>query len=331
MAIPCNHNAEKQERLAAAFSSMGDVVHATAVVHDILRAAPQTQIHWLVEPPFAAIPTMHPGVQQVHLLPWRRWRRALFDRSTWAQMGALRLQMREARYDAVLDVQGLLKSALWARQADAPVWGYDRSSAREGVAALCYARVASVARGLQAVQRCRLLAASCLGYTLPSTPPHFGLQAPAAVWQPGVAGSTAVLIPNASRAEKLWPEADWIALGQAQQRCGLRPVVLWGSAAEQALAQRIAAGCGGEVPPFLKVGDMAAVLAAARQVVGLDTGFTHLAAALGRPTLGIYCDHDPGLAGITGSGVVKSIGGKGQRPALAAVLQLMTELDSVRA
>ena len=62
------------------------------------------------------------------------------------------------------------------------------------------------------------------------------------------------------------------------------------------------------------VGEMAAVLAGARQVVGLDTGFTHLAAAFGRPTLGIYCDHEPGLAGITGPGPVASIGGKGQVP-----------------
>jgi heptosyltransferase-1 len=64
------------------------------------------------------------------------------------------------------------------------------------------------------------------------------------------------------------------------------------------------------------------VLAGAQQVVGLDTGFTHLAAALGRPTLGIYCDHEPGLAGITGPGQVASIGGKGQVPSRADVLAL---------
>ena len=79
------------------------------------------------------------------------------------------------------------------------------------------------------------------------------------------------------------------------------------------------------MPPFLKVGEMASVLAGAQQVVGLDTGFTHLAAALGRPTLGIYCDHDPGLAGITGPGRVASIGGKGQVPSRADVLALFEQ------
>jgi heptosyltransferase-1 len=111
-----------------------------------------------------------------------------------------------------------------------------------------------------------------------------------------------VLIPNASRPEKLWPERHWVAVGRRMRELGWTPVVLWGRPDEQTLAERIAASCEGDVPPFLKVGEMASVLAGARHVVGLDTGFTHLAAAFGRPTLGIYCDHEPGLAGITGPG-----------------------------
>jgi heptosyltransferase-1 len=134
-----------------------------------------------------------------------------------------------------------------------------------------------------------------------------------------------VLIPNASRPEKLWPEARWVAVGKRLHDSGWKPVVLWGSPAEQTLAERIAAGCDGDVPPFLKVRDMAAVLAGAQTVVGLDTGFTHLAAALGRPTIGIYCDHEPGLAGVTGPGSVHSLGGKGQVPKLADVLALLEQ------
>ena len=79
------------------------------------------------------------------------------------------------------------------------------------------------------------------------------------------------------------------------------------------------------MPPFLKVREMAAVLAGAQTVVGLDTGFTHLAAAFGRPTIGIYCDHDPGLAGVTGPGSVFSLGGIDQVPKLADVLALLDQ------
>ena len=305
---------------------MGDVVHATPVVFDILRRHPDAQIDWLVEAPFAAIPQMHSGVRRVLPMAWRKWRQSLGQRATWRAMGALRAELRREPYDVVLDLQGLVKSALWARQAAGPVAGYDWGSAREPLAALLYQHTVTVPRRLHAVQRCRMLVAAHLGLDEPVDPPAFGLRAPEQGWLPR--GAFSVLIPNASRPEKLWPERHWIAVGRRLREVGMPPLVLWGREGEQTLAERIAAGCEGDVPPFLKVGEMALVLSRARQVVGLDTGFTHLAAAFGRPTLGIYCDHDPGLAGITGPGRVASIGGKGQVPARNDVLNLLEQLLS---
>lgn len=302
-------------------SSMGDVVHATPVVADICRQHPGAVIDWLVEAPFAAIPQLHPGVRRVWPMAWRKWRGQLLQATTWRTMRTLRDDLRDQRYELVLDLQGLLKSALWARQAAAPVAGYDRDSLREPLAARFYQRTAAVPRNLHAVQRCRRLAAAHLGYAMPESAPDFGLHAPAGGWAPR--GAYAVLIPNASRPEKLWPERHWVAVGRRFLELGWTPLVLWGRPQEQTLAERIAADCEGDVPPFLKVGEMAAVLAGARHVVGLDTGFSHLAAALGRPTLGIYCDHEPGLAGITGPGRVASIGGKGQVPGRGEVLALL--------
>jgi heptosyltransferase-1 len=302
-------------------TSMGDVVHALPALSDLLRAHPGTQVDWLVEAPFAAIPALHPGVTRVLPLAWRKWRKRLLRRETWAAIGALRAQLREQPYDLILDLQGLYKSALWARQAIGPVAGYDRASAREPGAAWLYGRRAAVGRDLHAVERCRRLAAAHLGYPMPDSAPDFGLAPPPPTWR--TPDRYAVLIPNASRPEKLWPEARWVSVGKKLQDRGWKPVVLWGGQDEQTLAERIAAGCDGEVPPFLKVRDMAAVLAGAKTVVGLDTGFTHLAAAFGRPTIGIYCDHEPGLAGVTGPGAVFSLGGKGQVPKLADVLALL--------
>jgi heptosyltransferase-1 len=304
-------------------SSMGDVVHALPVVADVLRHQPGARIEWLVEAAFAAIPQLHPGVQRVLPMSWRKWRRALWAGATWKAMRELRAELQHEPYDLVLDLQGLVKSALWARQAKGPVAGYDRGSAREPAAAWAYQRRVAVPRDLHAVQRCRMLAAAHLGYPVPGEPPEFGLRAPAPGWGPKA--PYAVLIPNASRKEKLWPERHWVAVGKRLRERGLVPVVLWGADEEQTLAERIAADCDGDVPPFLRVGEMAAVLAGARQVVGLDTGFTHLAAAFGRPTIGIYCDHEPGLAGITGPGRVASIGGKWQVPARNDVLALLDQ------
>lgn len=308
-------------------SSMGDVVHALPAASDMLRCVPDLQIDWLVEAPFAPIPKMHPGITRVLPMAWRKWRSKLFQRGTREAIGALRRQLKETPYDLVLDLQGLLKSALWARQATGPLVGYDRASIREPVASWLYQRTATVPRDLHAVERCRRLAAAHLGYAVPNWAPDFGLVPPAVTWAPRGA-RYAVIIPNASRKEKLWPERRWAAVGQRLRSKGWLPVVLWGSEAEQTLAERIAASCEGDVPPFLSVGQVAALLGGAQHVVGLDTGFTHIAAALGRPTLGIYCDHEPGLAGLVGSSpnaTVASIGGKGQVPSQNDVMALLEQ------
>jgi heptosyltransferase-1 len=304
-------------------SSMGDVVHALPALSDMLAHRPGLQVDWLVEAPFAAIPALHPGVRRVLPLAWRKWRKRLFERDTWRSIGALRSELRREPYDLVLDLQGLLKSALWGVQARGPMAGYDWRSAWEPLVCTLYTRTAAVPPLLQAVERCRRLAAAHLGYPMPTTVPRFGIQAPPAGWMPPA--QHAALIPCASRPEKLWPEDGWIAVGQRLRTHGWTPTVLWGSEAERQAAERIAAGCGGVVPPFLTVKDSAAVLAGARCIVGLDTGFSHLGAAFGVSTLGIYCDHEPGQAGITGSGWVRSIGGKGVVPAREAVLALVDE------
>jgi heptosyltransferase-1 len=241
-------------------------------------------------------------------------------------MGALRHSLREQPYDLVLDLQGLLKSVLWGAQARGPLVGFDRHSIREPAASLFYTRSHEVSRQMHAVERSRRLAAAALSYALPATPPDFGIRpgAQEPSWQPPAA--MVGLIPCASRVEKLWPEAHWIALGQRFRALGLTPMLLWGSPEEEARARRIAEGCGGVVPPFLSVQETGQLLARCHAVVGLDTGFSHLAAAFHVPTLGIYCDHEPGLAGITGSNWVRSIGGKGQRPGLDEVQVLVAEM-----
>jgi heptosyltransferase-1 len=299
-------------------SSMGDVVHALPAISDIRRLRPGVTIDWLVEAPFAAIARLHPAVRRVLPLAWRKWRRSLFKRETREAMVTLRADLRSETYDLVLDLQGLLKSVMWGLQARGPLVGYDRRSIREPMAALCYQRAAVVSRELHAVERCRRLAAAHVGYPVPTTAPDFGIRPPAGSWRPPVL--SAALIPCASRPEKLWPQERWIAVGLRLQQARLKPVVLWGNEEERQRAEHIAAGCDGLVPPFLSVADMAAVLGQVRQTVGLDTGFSHLAAAFGGPTIGIYCDHDPGLAGITGAGPVTSLGGKGLVPSLDEVM-----------
>ncbi len=306
-------------------SSMGDVVHALPAVSDLARAFPGIEIDWLVEKGFAAMPQQHRAVKRVIALQWRKWRKSLRSPETRTALRQWRAEMVQQPYDLVIDLQGLIKSAAFSCFAHGPRAGYDRQSIREPLAALFYGRTGHVPKNLHAIDRCRHLMSQLMGYPLPATPPDFGLQADAHAWTP-CPDRFAVLIPCASRPEKLWPQADWVAIGQVLRKRGWQVAVMWGSPQERDLAEAIASEIGGHVPPFLTVSQAADTLAQAEVVIGLDTGMSHLAAAHGRPTVGIYCDHEPGLAGLRGAGPVVSLGGKGQTPSLAQVCDALQQV-----
>ena len=295
-------------------SSLGDVVHNCPAVSDAARALPGAAIDWVVEEPFAGIAAMHRAVRRVIPVAVRRWRSALWRPSVWAEIAAWRRSLGAEPYDAVVDTQSLLKSALISRLARGRRHGLDRASAREWLAPVFYDVRHAVPRELHAVERNRRLAAASLGYSF-SASADYGLRAPA-----GPASGYVVLLTMTSRADKLWPEERWIELGR-----GLRaPAILpWGSQHERVRAERIAAAIGGTLPPRRNLEELARLFVSARGVVGLDTGLTHLAGALGVPTVGIYCASDPVLTGLHGAPHARNVGAAGRPPQAAEVLQLL--------
>jgi heptosyltransferase-1 len=300
-------------------SSMGDVIHALPVAADLSTALPQVQIDWLVEESFAAIPAMNPHVARVRPVALRRWRRTLLVRSTWHELSVAQQAVEAAGYDWVLDVQGLVKSAWMARWAAAPVAGPASSSARERWASLWYTRPVNVPRELHAVERCRRIGAAVFGYDI-DTPPRFDLSPPVSA-RSDASAPYAVLLVNASRATKLWPEERWLALERWLATRGITSLLFWGAADEAERAERLAQAMQqARVMPRARLDSIAATMNRAAIVIGLDTGLTHLAAALGRPTIGIFCDYDPSLVGLVGPGPVTSLGGVANAPTAEAVI-----------
>jgi len=299
-------------------SSLGDVVHHCPAVSDAAAALPDAAIDWVVEEPFAGVAAMHPAVRRVIPVGVRRWRNALWDPAMWSEMGEFRRSLAAERYDMVIDTQSLLKSALVCRFASGTKHGMDRSSAREPVAARFYDVRHLVPRGLHAVERNRRLTAAALGYALKDQC-RYGLRVNAGA---PADGAYAVLLTMTSRADKLWPESRWVELGRA---LGIPVVLPWGSDAERERAERIARGIGvAKVPPRLSVLQLGELFVEAKAVVGLDTGLTHLAAALGATTVGVYCGSDPALTGLYGALQAKNVGGPGQTPEVADVLKSLS-------
>jgi heptosyltransferase-1 len=290
-------------------------------VTDAARSVPGARIDWVVEEGFAGVARMHGSVERVIPVALRRWRGALWKRSVWKEVASFRAALAAQPYDAVIDTQGLLKSALIACCAAGPRHGMDRASVREPLAALFYDRTHAVPRGLHAVERNRRLTAASLGITLQSGV-DYGLRAGTSQ-KAALPASYSVLLTMTSRADKLWPEACWIELGRA---LGLPAVLPWGNAEERGRAERIARGLGeAVVPERMALEELAQVLAGAKHVVGLDSGLSHLAAAFGAPAVAIFCGSDPALTGLYGAPRARNVGAAGRPPQVVEVVQAVLE------
>ena len=308
---------------------MGDVVHALPMISDVARAFPHARIDWVVEESFAEIPQLHPAVTRVFPIALRRWRRSPLAISTWRQMLAARRALRELRYHTIIDCQGLLKSALVAANARGPIAGFAR--AREPLASWFYRRRIVVDRGLHAVERNRRVGAGALDYPLDGAE-TFGVRERVAHLRaapPFDEDGAVLLLTNASRPGKLWPDDHWVAVENALARRGKLSWLAWGSEAElQACQRRVARMHAARVLPRSTLAQIAVLASRAALVLGLDTGLTHLAAAVGAPTVGIFCDYDTTLVGLRGSGSVVSLGGIDQTPAVEQVLAAIASIEA---
>jgi heptosyltransferase-1 len=293
------------------------VIHNLPVATDLRARFPDATIDWVVEEAFTDVVRLHPAVRRVLPVAIRRWRGSLFAGATWTELRAFRANLQLESYDLVLDTQGLLKSALITRMARGRRCGYAATSAREPVAARFYDAAFEVPGTLHAVERNRRLAALAADYPITPTP-DYGLDLSTA---PDSTTRNAVLLTATSRDDKLWPDERWVALGRALQAKGLTCLLPSGSPAERERALRLAAAIPDAVAlPPLRLDALAQQLAAARIVVGVDTGLAHLAAALGRPTVALFCASDPILTGVLAATPAINLGARGRPPAVDAVL-----------
>ena len=289
--------------LIVRLSSFGDVVHTFPAVTDLATARPDINIDWLVDESFGEIARLHPAIGEVigfaerrNRWPPRRWPAYINARPQ------LRKKLRDRRYDLVVDLQGLMKSAIVARLAAAPVTGYDPKSIREPMASRIYGRKISIAKNLHAVERNRALLAAATGYDIGAAAGAFGI----AIDNPQTLASLTepycLFLHSASWPSKLWSEDNWRALVTHLAAGQINVVLPWGNDKEKERAERIAAENSRVLvmPHRLEGTELAAAIGGARCVIGLDTGLMHLATALGVPGIWLFGPTDPGLTGPYG-------------------------------
>ena len=280
--------------LIVKLSSLGDVVHAMPAVQDVLACVPQARIDWVVERGFAPLVQRCDGVREVIPCELRRWSKAPLASSTRSEWRTFRHGLRERAYDAVLDLQGLTKSALVARAARVVPQGrrYALGNRTDGAGYEWPTRwVADVAVRVpartDAVLRSRQLCAAALGYAMPQVL-HYGLQANPV--RPGDGRPCIAFVHGTSREDKCWPEPSWLELGRRLIAQGYGISLPHGTTAERERSDAMAAALGpaAQVWSRLDLGALTDRLAGCAGVIGVDSGLSHIAVALDLPHVQIY-------------------------------------------
>ena len=280
--------------LIVRLGAFGDVVHAIPVAAALRRAYPHARIDWLVSAKHREILDLVPVIDRRLVVNDRG------DASGGTSLLAAVRELRRARYDIAIDLQGLIKSALLARLSGAPrVLGFSASYAREGVARLLYTDVHDPGRGglydpreTRHVVDINLGVLALVGIT--AVRAEFPLETPSSaaartiVEQTG--GRYALLNPGAAWPNKRWPPDRLAAVAvELRERHGVASVVLWGPGEESLAGEVVAAARGAAVlSPKTTVGDLVAMARGAALMVSGDTGPTHVAAAVGTPIVGLY-------------------------------------------
>ncbi|WP_298924363.1 lipopolysaccharide heptosyltransferase I [uncultured Ramlibacter sp.] len=285
--------------LIVKLSSLGDVVHTMPAVQDMRAQFPQARIDWVVERSFAGLAQRCQGVDKVIVCDLRGWRKALFAAQTRSEWRAFREDLHSQAYEAVIDLQGLTKSALVSRMARLAPGGkrYALANQTEDSGYEAPTRwVADVAFTFPSrtpvIERSRVMCARALGYAVPEDE-RFGLVSPVDAASGAIesgASRCVVLVHGTAGDDKRWPDEHWIELGQRLLAGGWTVGLPHGSEEERLRSERIAAalGEGAAVWPRTNLGTVADRLAGCFGVVGVDTGLSHIAVALDLPHVQIY-------------------------------------------
>jgi heptosyltransferase I len=282
--------------LIVRLSALGDIVHALPVLVRLRHSFPDARIDWLVEENYAATLTLANGLSRRIIVRARADAADGESTSFSAGMGHARAAsfLRAQKYDVALDLQGLLKSAVWARASGARrVIGFARQHLREPLAASFYTEIV-VADGSGHVIQKNLSILRALqidpGPVELQVNPQASHEATRAIQSAGGSNGYIVINPGAAWPNKCWPPDRFGAVAQhLRDRTGLHSLVTWGPK-ERALADAVSessAGAASPAPPTT-IADLGALMRSAALVISGDTGPLHIGAAVGAPIVGLF-------------------------------------------
>ncbi|MGA9543915.1 MAG: lipopolysaccharide heptosyltransferase I [Candidatus Sulfotelmatobacter sp.] len=311
----------KIERLLIVrLSAMGDVIHTLPAVHALRRAFPRAYIGWLIDERWAELlcapgsprrgprSALRPLVDEVHTVNLKAWGKAPFSISTLQRAATVWNDVRDARYDAVVDLQGAIRSAVLARLSGARAV-YGAAEPRESPASLWYTRKV-VARGRHVIEQNLSVAEALVGSEIKRPAEDISCDLPRdgqvearieqALAQDHVR-DFAILNPGAGWGAKRWPAERYGEVARRLAEAGICPLVNYGPGEEDLFRSVLTASGGCARPMKGSVTELIALTRRARIFIGGDTGPLHLAAALRVPVVAIFGPTDPARNGPYGT------------------------------
>lgn len=335
--------------LLVKLSSLGDVLHNLPIVWDLRTRLPNAQINWVVEEgyvhllePLLSKNGFH-GIDRIIPFGLRRWKKNLLRLSTWKEFFAFKKQLQEVSYDVVIETQGLLKSALVCFLANkapngvvAGLANATEFSGYEPISRYFYNQAVQVPSQCHAVDRSRWVMSSALDWPLIdriSTPQFYpknyvdSLKSTSGKVLAGLKSPYILCFHSTAREAKRWSNENWVALGKDLATAGYQLVFPWGSTAEREISINLASQIlGAIVPEAFSIEESFAVITGAELTIGVDTGLTHLAAVLGKPTVEIYCDSPRWKTEGYWSDYIRNVGDIAAPPSVSTVLKASLEL-----
>ncbi len=310
--------ARPRSLLVVQLSAMGDQVQTLPAVSDIAARWPDLSIDWAVDARFAAIARRHPAVREVYALPLKELQQHPGRAGTWRSLLQELRRLRATRYDLAWDPHSVLKSSIVSRLARAGLRvGYRAEDCGgEPLAARAYDAHFARPAGLHGTEGRRAFAAAVL-QTDPARPVEYRL-AQALHIDPRQA-SRVLLAHGVSRPHREWAQAHWIELARHLHQQGIGIKLTWGNERERERAGAIAAALPADAvrvdPPPQGLDELLRYIADSRAVVGVDTGFTHFAAALRRPLVGVFsAATGPEVLLPEAPAITRTVGGNGRDP-----------------
>jgi heptosyltransferase I len=314
------HTQSSFRLLVVRLGAMGDILHALPAITALRNAHPRWEMGWVVEPRWQALlsapgaeqsdpekparSTARPVIDWLHLAAIRDWRDRPLSLSTLRGIRALRGELRARGYDAVIDLQGAIRSAMVGRLAGARRL-IGEATPREGAARWLFTEPV-VTRGEHVIEQDIELVNQVAGDALAPVAPLLPVDQAAESWCDALLASSgtrpvALINPGAGWGAKRWPVERYAIVARGLIARGLRVLVNTGPGEEQMADRIVKEASGAAIPLATTLSQLIALTRRVTLCIAGDTGPLHLACALGRPVVGIYGPTDPGRNGPYGT------------------------------